>query len=269
MPIIFRSTPVTEPFMFESIGNHWMQDRVSRPGGFPFYHYLQTEEGTGRVDTDAGAQLLREGEGLLIAPFIRHSYESEGGGKWRVKFAAFTGTAERSIPQVMANRPLIFTDCTRGSEIGRLIDSSISLLASSPSDAMRLSVNCYAVLLNIADSSRIASQTEDRIYRDYVLPVIKEIENHYPLPLTVEELSRQVFITPQYLTRLFRRYLNCSAYEYLTSFRISKAKELLITAPRLEVQEIARRTGFTDASHFICVFKKAVGETPLGFRRMN
>ena len=98
---------------------------------------------------------------------------------------------------------------------------------------------------------------------------MKEIESSYFLPLTIEKLSRQVFITPQYLSRLFRRYLNCSAYEYLTSYRLSKAKELLITAPRLEIQEIARRTGFTDSSHFIAVFKKAVGVTPLEFRRLN
>ena len=83
------------------------------------------------------------------------------------------------------------------------------------------------------------------------------------------DLGRKVFITPQYLTRLFHRYLNCSVYEYLTAYRISKAKELLIINPHLEIQDVARRTGFTDSSHFIAVFKKAVGTTPLEFRRMN
>ena len=43
MTIIFRSTPVCEPLTFESIGQDWKQDPVSRPGGYPFYHYLPTE----------------------------------------------------------------------------------------------------------------------------------------------------------------------------------------------------------------------------------
>ena len=50
MSIYFRNTPVSAPFMFESLGNHWNQDNISRPDGYPYYHYLQTEKGTGRIE---------------------------------------------------------------------------------------------------------------------------------------------------------------------------------------------------------------------------
>ena len=43
MPIYFRNTPVTMPFMFDSVGNHWYQESMQRPNGHPHYHYLQTE----------------------------------------------------------------------------------------------------------------------------------------------------------------------------------------------------------------------------------
>jgi AraC-like DNA-binding protein len=76
-------------------------------------------------------------------------------------------------------------------------------------------------------------------------------------------------VTPQYLARLFRRFLGCSPYEYLTNYRINRARELLVSNPRLEVQQIARQTGFSDTSHFIAMFKKATGVTPLEFRRLN
>ena len=49
MPIHFRDTPVKEPFTFESIGDRWEQDSVMRPGGYPVYHYMQTEKGRGSV----------------------------------------------------------------------------------------------------------------------------------------------------------------------------------------------------------------------------
>ena len=261
MRVIFRSIPVTEPFTYESIGKDWTQDHVSRPGGYPFYHYLLTEKGAGRIETAAGSCLLREGEGLLMAPFIRHSYE-KAGDDWIVKYATFTGTAERAIPQIMGNRQMISTSAAQ------LIDEGIAISVARPLNVKKLSVNCYSVLIQIADTTH-GSRADEPLYRNYVLPIIKEIESSYFLPLTIEKLSRQVFVTPQYLSRLFRRYLNCSAYEYLTSYRLSKAKELLITAPRLEVQEVARRTGFADSSHFIAVFKKAVGVTPLEFRRLN
>ena len=268
MSIIFRTTPVREPFTFESIGEDWEQDHVTRPGGYPFYHYLQTERGTGQVETAAGSFLLQEHEGVLIAPFIRHSYSGLE-SPWITKFATFNGTAERSIPQILGNRQVVHVGSAQGELISGLISECVRLYGIHPLDSRQLSINCYTMLLNIADSSSATSPAGEPLYHNYVLPVIEEIERDYTLPLTVDELSRKVFVTPQYLSRLFRRYLNCSVYEYLTAFRISKAKELLITCPMLDIRDIALRTGFSDSSHFISTFRKAVGTTPLKFRRMN
>ena len=84
----------------------------------------------------------------------------------------------------------------------------------------------------------------------------------------MEELAGSVYVTPQYLSRLFRRFFGYSVYEYLTNYRMGKAKELLIGNPRLEVQHVAARVGYNDVSRFISVFKRLTGYTPLEFRRM-
>ena len=65
MPIYFRNAPVREPFIYDSIGNHWLQDATSRPNGYPFYHYLQTESGCGRITIQGKSYLLHEQEGVL------------------------------------------------------------------------------------------------------------------------------------------------------------------------------------------------------------
>ena len=107
------------------------------------------------------------------------------------------------------------------------------------------------------------------MYVKYVAPVIKIIETQYDCPLTAQELSRQVYVTPQYLSRLFNRFLGYSVYEYLVMYRITKAKELLITHWDLDVQQIALSVGFQDPSHFIVMFRKITGTTPLEFRKNN
>ena len=73
MPIYFRNAPVREPFIYDSIGNHWLQDATSRPNGYPFYHYLQTESGCGRITIQGKSYLLHEQEGVLtlIWPRLR------------------------------------------------------------------------------------------------------------------------------------------------------------------------------------------------------
>ena len=269
MPILFRSTPVVEPFTFDSLGNHWEQDRISRPKGYPFYHYLQTESGTGAVKVDGKTYLLHENEGILIAPFLRHSYEKQGEEPWFTLFAVFTGTVESSIPQMLGNRRVILTHPDQGKRIAVILSESIRKYETLPVDEKQLSIDCYRLLMNFVDGVHTRKLAEDPLYQRYVEPVIREIESHYDLDLTVEALSRQVYITPQYLTRLFRRFLNCSTYEYLTSCRIRRAKEFLITNPRLEIQQIARMAGFSDASHFIAIFRKTTGLTPLEFRKLN
>ena len=52
MAIYFSNTLSKEPFQFDSVGNHWLQEALSRPQGYPIYHYLQTEEGCGIFTID-------------------------------------------------------------------------------------------------------------------------------------------------------------------------------------------------------------------------
>ena len=70
------------------------------------------------------------------------------------------------------------------------------------------------------------------LYKRYVEPVVKQIETHYNTALTVQEISNQVYISSQYLSRLFNRFLGCSTYEYRTTYRINKAKEFLLVNQR-------------------------------------
>ena len=78
-----------------------------------------------------------------------------------------------------------------------------------------------------------------------------------------------VFVSQQYLSRVFTEFMNCSVYEYLTNYRINKAKELLLINSRRKVQDIASDVGYSDASHFIVMFRKLTGMTPAQFRKLH
>lgn len=268
MPIYFRDTPVNEPFTFNSIGTNWTQEATARPKGYPLYHYLQTEKGIGNISIQGRHYTLREGEGFLISPFLRHSYYAET-DLWTTCFFTFTGTLESSISKILGNRQVIFTSKEQGTQIEALIKNIIKKYEHPPLDAKSLSIDAYHLLMFFADGISTKNFIHEPLYQRYIAPVLKEIESNYSTELTIQDLSSRVYITPQYLTRLFRRFLGCSAYEYLTTWRINKAKEFLLTFPHIEVQEIARRSGFTDSSHFIAMFKKTTGLTPLEFRKLN
>lgn len=268
MPIYFRNTPINEPFIFDSIGNHWEQDRVVRPEGYPLYHYLQTESGRGRIEIQGKTYLLEEGEGVLIAPFVSHSYGALT-EQWTTIFVTITGSLESSIGKLLGDRPVIFIPAEQGRMLQEQIDRTVQKYENPPVDTKQLSVDCYGFLMNFVDGVHGKEREKDPLYQKYVAPVVKEIETNFGERLTADELSRKVYVTPQYLSRLFRRFLGCPVYEYLTTYRITKAKELLLNAPRLEVGYIAHQTGFEDASHFIAIFRKRTGMTPLEFRGLH
>lgn len=268
MPIIFRSTPVREPLTFDSIGMDWLQDPISRPKGYHLYHYLQCQEGTGKMEIQGKIHILDPGEGILISPFLRHSYQAIS-PEWKTCFAVFTGTIEDSIGRLLGSRPYILTDREQGERIRSLIRWAVERYQHPPTDEKTLSLCCYKLLLEFVEGVYTHDLEKEELYLRYVEPVIKEIETNYSQELTIEGLSRLVYVTPQYLSRLFQRFLGCSALQYLLTYRINRAKGLLITAPHLKIQEIARLTGFSSSSYFIAMFKKTAGVTPLQFRKWN
>lgn len=212
--------------------------------------------------------LLREGEGVMIAPFVDHSYRKQS-EEWLTCFATFTGTVESCIPSMLGNRQVIFVEKEQGKQIYEWIQRVIPRYQMLALDTRQLSMDCYGMLMYFVDGVSTREMQENPLYQRYVEPVMKEIERNYDLELTVQTLCAKVYVTPQYLSRLFRRFLGCSVYEYLTSYRITKAKEYLLTDSQKKVQEIAAQVGFQDTSHFISMFRKVTGVTPLEFRKLN
>ena len=268
MPIYFKNTVAKEPFTFDSVGNNWDQEAVIRSSGYPGYHYLQTESGSGQIVIQGKTYTLNEGEGVLIAPFISHSYKKTS-ENWTTCFITFAGSMENNIDSILENRKIIFIKEEQGARITEIISDIIIKYKNSPAATKALSVECYRLLMEFVEGIYSDDFAENPLYMKYVAPVIKEIQTTYASRLTVQELSNKVYVTPQYLSRLFRRFIGCSVYEYLTNYRISKAKELLQTKTRMEIQTIAEQVGFEEPSHFIAMFKKQTGITPFQFRKTS
>ena len=151
MPIKIRKTLLKEPFIFDTIGNHWEQDAITRPQGFPLYHYLQSEKGTGKLEIEGKKYILNEGEGFLIAPNIPHAYEPEG-EEWLTTFITFTGMVEDTISKILGDRKVIFTSKEQGTVIATLIDDMMERYENPSIDAKSFSVDTYRILMNFVDN---------------------------------------------------------------------------------------------------------------------
>ena len=52
MEVHFNLLDGSNPFSIESIGYQWEQEMIMRADGYPYNHWLQTEEGLGEVTNE-------------------------------------------------------------------------------------------------------------------------------------------------------------------------------------------------------------------------
>jgi len=92
------------------------------------------------------------------------------------------------------------------------------------------------------------------------------LKEHYKEDHTIGRLAAQVNLSPSYLQHLFHEEFGLSVMEYRRHLRVEAAKAILRDT-RMSVTEIAFALGWHDSNYFSCAFKKAVGLSPLAFRK--
>ncbi len=97
---------------------------------------------------------------------------------------------------------------------------------------------------------------------------INYIREHYQESITLEEVSRKLEITPEYLSTLFNRVMEVNFSTFLKQFRISHAKRLL-KGTDLKIYEISEKVGYSDPKYFMRVFKEVQGISPGEYRQSN
>lgn len=95
------------------------------------------------------------------------------------------------------------------------------------------------------------------------------IAAHYADPdMSLNAAAGHVFISPTYLSILFKKKLGITFIDYLINLRLEKARELLRDTA-LRTYEIAAKTGYGDPQYFSVCFKKYTGLTPTEYRAQH
>ncbi len=89
----------------------------------------------------------------------------------------------------------------------------------------------------------------------------------YDENMSLAEIAAAVHLHPVYLCQQFPKIFDCTLGEYVRKIKIEKAAELLLNDPFISLTSLAYTCGFADQSHFIRLFKKHAGLTPLAFRK--
>ncbi|GKU23454.1 hypothetical protein CFB3_16770 [Clostridium folliculivorans] len=96
----------------------------------------------------------------------------------------------------------------------------------------------------------------------------KYIHDNFNENITKNDVAAKVFLTPDYVAKLFKAEVGIAIKEYINQCRIERAKELLIST-NTSISIIASEVGFDNFSYFSTIFKKLTGLSPYSYRKKD
>lgn len=111
---------------------------------------------------------------------------------------------------------------------------------------------------------QISDETEQQT-NEVVRIVHAYIKENIGGDLSLTKLSEQAYLSPSYLSKLFKQATGQSVTDFILDSRVQKAKELLLHS-ELKIHQVAKAVGFESAAYFTRCFRKLAGVNPQAFR---
>lgn len=97
--------------------------------------------------------------------------------------------------------------------------------------------------------------------------IINYLTENYEHKISLDQIAHNMYLSPVYISKIFKEETGDSPINYLIKIRLEKAKEILISERNGSIKNIANAVGYEDVYHFSKLFKKYYGISPLHYRR--
>ncbi|MBR2352988.1 MAG: AraC family transcriptional regulator [Clostridia bacterium] len=222
-------------------------------------------EGKGVYTVKGRSYMLSAGEGFLITPDVPNHYRADDEEPWKYVYVSFSGADDDTL---VHHAGLDEENVTFSFPLDEDMIRDLYAMhgAGKKNEAQGYDVTGYFLLCM---SRLVRKNLENGRGTDaadrYVRRAILYVEDHYSERIGVDEIAAAVGLERTYLYRLFKDRLECSPREFLQSYRLERAAELLGDST-LAISEIALCVGFYDTSHFYKMFVSAYHMTPRQYR---
>ncbi|MDL2319149.1 AraC family transcriptional regulator [Eubacteriales bacterium OttesenSCG-928-A19] len=164
------------------------------------------------------------------------------------------------------NRPYIYLKPENRREMISLLSRIEMTLAAGEPHSSPLAYSYILQLFHLINHYSNGSSKHDPHFPPIVMEIKGYIDENFAGIHSIAQVADHFFYSREYISRLFKRYLNTSIREYLQKRRITWAREQL--GSTMPISDICQDAGFHSMSAFIQAFSTLTGMPPSHYRRL-
>ncbi|MCI9441317.1 MAG: AraC family transcriptional regulator [Ruminococcus sp.] len=237
------------------------------------FHYVIS--GTGMLmsdDSKGNTQTyhIKTGQGFMLFPGQISTYVADRNLPWEYTWVEFDGLRAKGAVDAAGlskDQPIYHA---RSKDLREeMMKEMLYLVEHKDMPPLHLIGHVYLFLDFLTRSTVHMANAKGSSLRDfYIKEALSFMEQNFQNDISVEDIAATCGLNRSYFGKIFKEALGKSPQEFLLSYRMIKAAELL-KLTRLSIGDISNAVGYANQLHFSRAFKNMYGLSPREWRNQN
>lgn len=237
------------------------------------FHYVISGTGTLMADNARGeteTYQIKSGQGFMLFPHQINTYIADKTLPWEYVWLEFDGLRVKEAVEMAGlslNSPVYRAN---SKELAKEMMSEMLYIAQhADSSPFHLIGHLYLFLDYLTRSAASMNIIKAGRLRDfYIKEALSYIEQNFQNDISVEDIAAICGLNRSYFGKIFRDTVGKSPQEFLMSYRMAKAAELL-KLTTLSINDIGNAVGYPNQLHFSRAFKNIYKISPRNWRNKS
>lgn len=237
------------------------------------FHYVISGTGTLMADDSKGntkTYSVKSMQGFMIFPGQITTYIADKELPWEYVWVEFDGLRAKSIAEsagLTMDTPIYHAQSKSLRE--DMMNEMLYMTQNRESSPFHLIGHLYLFLDYMMRSSAGTNIQKGSQLRDfYIHEALNFMEHNFQNDISVEDVAAVCGLNRSYFGKIFKQAVGKSPQEFLLSYRMAKAAELL-KLTQFSIGDISQAVGYDNQLHFSRAFKNIYGVSPREWRNRN
>lgn len=259
---MISSLYVTDIGYYPKARFHYME----RPRGAEQYILIYCHDGQGEVFMRKKQYKMKADDFIIIPSGMPHSYTADENDPWSIYWIHFKGSVASRIASNIEKKdgPKCFIKFKEKS-ISLFNEIYLQLEKGYSNDNLMCANMCLSHFFSTFLFNDKYDTSGKLSNKDAIDLAIDFLSTHTGDVISLEEIAREVNLSPSHFSYLFKKKTGFSPMEYFNHLKVQMACQYLLFT-NLRIKEVSQEVGIEDQYYFSRMFTRVMGISPNEYR---